>query len=349
MTGSLFALLFAVNSFTFNVTATGVEKGTPLEFLFAGKNSDRDYETMFLLEDSIIDFCRRLERAGLPRGRPTDIRKCRLWPVGCSLKLEPKLDDFVKTDLPDGMRFGEIIYTGGARDEADVPVAETNMPAAVFSLYTLSQSPLLFNGLYEQSLVYGCSTAAKTLKKGERMTFTLSWDVPKLAEKLEVSFQPGNSLSVLKSIKDKSEHSDIELSVRFDDQLTVGEAVAVANALAVLDSPRIKINGHPDNDFFFRAFLPLVKWRDRKERLVQPFEVSIHGNEDKLTFIEEDWSGEGTDPKLTPHEISFEKAKSHGQIDTCFIFAAKDTAIGRIRPIIGKMPKSVINYYVYEE
>ena len=38
---------------TFTATATGVEKGTAVEFFFAGKNTDRDYETMFLLDESI--------------------------------------------------------------------------------------------------------------------------------------------------------------------------------------------------------------------------------------------------------------------------------------------------------
>ena len=78
-------------SLTFTATATGVEKGTPVEFVFAGRNTDRDYESMFLIEDSVDEFCAKLENAGLPRGRPTDSTACRLWPVGCSLKFEPSL------------------------------------------------------------------------------------------------------------------------------------------------------------------------------------------------------------------------------------------------------------------
>ena len=48
---------------TFTATATGVEKGTAVEFFFAGKNTDRDYETMFLLDESIDSFCSKLEKA----------------------------------------------------------------------------------------------------------------------------------------------------------------------------------------------------------------------------------------------------------------------------------------------
>lgn len=42
---------------TFTATATGVEKGAPVEFVFAGKGTDRDYETMFILDDPIDVFC----------------------------------------------------------------------------------------------------------------------------------------------------------------------------------------------------------------------------------------------------------------------------------------------------
>ena len=47
-------------SLTFTATATGVEKGTPVEFVFAGRNTDRDYESMFLLDSTVDDFCRNL-------------------------------------------------------------------------------------------------------------------------------------------------------------------------------------------------------------------------------------------------------------------------------------------------
>ena len=58
----LSALLAA--SFTFTATATGVEKGAAVEFVFAGPNTDRDYETMFVIDGSVDEFCAKLEKAG---------------------------------------------------------------------------------------------------------------------------------------------------------------------------------------------------------------------------------------------------------------------------------------------
>ena len=115
----IFASLIAA-SFTFTATATGVAKGTPVEFMFAGAESDRDYETMFLIDAPIDEFCHGLEKAGVPRGEAQDIESCKLWPVGCPLTLEPSLDEFVeRKPLPGGPSNPAIIYTGGARDAAE--------------------------------------------------------------------------------------------------------------------------------------------------------------------------------------------------------------------------------------
>ena len=104
-------------SFSFTATATGVAKGTPVEFMFAGKGSDRDYETMFVLDISPEDFCNGIEKAGIPRGNPPDTSNCVLWPVGCPLTLEPSLDDFVERQFEAGCPAADtpILYTGGTR------------------------------------------------------------------------------------------------------------------------------------------------------------------------------------------------------------------------------------------
>ena len=53
------ALIAAACTCTFSATATGLEKGAPVEFLFAAQDSDNAYETMFLVDDSIDEFCRK--------------------------------------------------------------------------------------------------------------------------------------------------------------------------------------------------------------------------------------------------------------------------------------------------
>ena len=90
-------------SLSFTATATGLEKGAPLEFVFAGRNTDRDYETMFLIDDSVDGLCAKLEAAGLPRGLPPDASLARLWPVGCPVTFSPALDSFIDMKMPDGL------------------------------------------------------------------------------------------------------------------------------------------------------------------------------------------------------------------------------------------------------
>ena len=337
-------------SFTFTATATGVAKGTPVEFMFAGRDTDRDYETMFLIDAPVDEFCEALEKSGIPRGEAQNAKECRLWPVGCALTLTPSIDEFlVREQLPGCPTNAAIIYTGGARDAAKKPVAANVMPQAVFSLYTMDQSPLLFDGIFPQGDVYGHNLAKTTIEKGRRYSFTLTWDEKNRPSQTTVVFRPGSLSTAIRSVKAESEKGPLVLKAVFSSDLTLVEAKAVANALALVDSENVKVNGKDPNGFFFRAFLPAVKWLDRKERLTQPFELHISSGKPKLLFIDEDWSGDGVDPILRDREISFEEAAKHVKTDTCFIYAPSTSRVADLQPYIGKLPKTVVNWYVYAE
>ena len=334
-------------SLSFTATATGLEKGTPVEFVFAGRNTDRDYETMFLIEDSVDEFCTKLEAAGLPRGKPPDVVQARLWPVGCQVTFSPALDSFIEGKMPAGLPESNPIYTGGLRLKEGTCDAGTNMPAAVFSIYTLAQAPFVYNGIYDQGAVYGSFTASKVLKKGERISFTVTWDAETLPQEIDLTICPGNATDVLNRLRVASEKSEISARIGFDGQLTVREATAAAMALATIDSARIKINGC--SNIFYRSFLPLVKWRDRKERLSQPFELTL-GNPNRLVFIEEDWTVDGIDPKLTPVEILVSDIARYPRTDTCFIFAEAQTMISEIlRAMESFKGGNIKNWYVFSK
>lgn len=336
-------------SLSFTATATGVEKGTPIEFLFAGKDTDRDYETVFLLDESVGELCARLEKAGLPRGRATDRRACVLWPVGCRVRLEPALSCYVETTWPEGLSPAEFIYTGGTRNEKGGVVASDEMPLAFCTLYSLAQSPLVFDGIYRQGDVYGAHTAKATLEKGTRQTFTISWDEKTLPRHLDVTFTPGTAAQRLSEIRAAATNGVIEVLADFDPSLTVREATVIAQALAVIDTVSVKLNGRRDGRLFFRAFLPSVSWRDRKQRLTQPFELTLGANgSDTLVFVEEDWTVEGNDPKLTPKAISFDAAKEHRTTDTCFIFAESTETLARLYAAMQKLNGlPILNWYVF--
>lgn len=343
----MIAALFAA-SFTFTAAATGVGKGTPLEFVFVGPGSDRDYEAMFVIEESIDSFCRRIEAAGLPLGTPTDAAKCRLWPVGCELSFSPAIEDYVKTTLPDGVKPAPPVYTGGTRDGKGVPAATDEMPASLFSLYTLAQSPVVFDGIYDQGRVYGAHLAAVELKKGTRVAFTVSWDPKALPRHVDIEVSATNAVETLAALRRESAAGEIDVTVRFSPSLSVAEAASASSALAHLDSPRIKLNGVADGNLFYRAFLPDTDWTNRTTRLVQPFELTLGESSEKLVFIDEDWTVEGDDPKLTLRTIPFGDASKHPKTDTCFVFASATTKLSRVFAAKDKLKGSNIRtWYVF--
>ena len=341
---------FLAASLTFTATATGVGKGTPLEFVFVGKDSDRDYEAMFIVDEPIAVLCQRMEQAGLPRGRPTDQASCRLWPVGCPLAFDPPLEKFIATTLPEGVVSAPPIYTGGSRTEKGELVAATEMPASIFSLYTLSQSPIVFDGLYDQGVVYGAHLPKSEMKKGSKVAFTVSWDAKAMPRHLVLHITQTNALPVMTALHDRSKECAMDVTVSFDPALSVSAAKSAAEALSLLDSPRIKLNGLADGNLFYRAFLPDVSWTNRTTRLVQPFELTLSDSAETLIFIEEDWNVEGDDPKLTLKPISFAEAGAHKKTDTCFIFASPDCKLDRIFSVMAKLKGTNIrNWYVFSE
>ena len=341
-----FSLLAA--TFTFTATATGVEKGTPIEFVFVGKGSDRDYEALFVLDYSVDAFCRGLERAGFPRGMPEDPGSCYLWPVGCTVEMNPPLGSYLESSLPDGIPLQPIIYTGGTRMADGTCEASTNMPLSAFCVYSLAQSPLVFNGHYEQGNVYNCHRAKDKIEKGTRVTFTLSCNTNSLPRPFSQTLEPGKAAELIKALRDASVRSEVNARIDFSPELTVSEAVVAARALSVIDSSRVKINGMAPGRLFYRAFLPLVKWLDRKERLVQPFELTV-GMTNSLVHIDEDWSVEGDDPKLTPQAISFDQVGKFPNTETCFIYVAPTSRLSSVYQAMSELKgSSVKTWYVFE-
>jgi len=333
-------------AFTFTATATGVEEGTPLEFMFAGNDTDRDYETMFLVDKSVAELSRDMEKSGLKRGRPVDQKTCMLWPIGCRITLNPSIENFVSIKMPGGIVTPQFIYTGGTRNKEGEPLAEGDMPRSFLAFYSLAQSLFVPNGIYEQGEVYGCFTARSKLEKGKQYQFTISWDENSMAKSLDIVFSHGNAETELNKLRDVAKNGEVDLNVSFNGEMTVEEAINVASSIAIIDSPSIKVNGC--NGFFYRAFLPMTKWLDRKERLTQPFEINV--GSDKVTYIEEDWTVEGNDPKLTPREISFADTLNYPKTDTCFIFAKKDTKLKDVLETKRKIKSNnVINWYVFKE
>jgi hypothetical protein len=130
--------------------------------------------------------------------------------------------------------------------------------------------------------------------------------------------------------------------------MTVGEAVAAAQALQLLDSRAVRLNGFVPGQFFYRAFLPLEKWRTRAERLSQPLEVRLTADGERYTLIDEDWRVEGLDPKLTPRAVGFSAACA-AKTDTCFLFVPAATPLARLFALRARLPATFVNWYVFAD
>lgn len=307
------------HSVTFTAVSTDPGLDTPIEFLFVGPKSDHDYEALFTTEADIPELVAAFREAGIPVGSPVDPGVCRLWAIGSELEFKPDIWSVIRDSRNERKR--APVYTGGTRTAEGTAVAATNMPCAVFALYNLPQSLIQFDDTLDQSATYGRFLPAVKIAKGEKRTFTVT----------------GTGAT------NGGKH---ELTPDFPPEMTVGEAAKRAAILARLDSPETKVNGFKPGQFFYRAFLPLEQWRDRKERLSQPLEVYL-GATNKVVVVKEDWSGEGLDPKLIPTELPLAEAKGLKDVTACLIFAAKTTKLADVYAVVRDLPDTIRNWYVY--
>lgn len=347
-------------SVTFTATATGCATNAPLEFMFVGPNSDRDYEALFVTDASLADIAAACAQAGFPPGHPVDAKACVFRACGETVELSPGPADFLVDAQRPGAALPDAIYTGGARTETGALLAGQTMPAAFFALYDCGQSPLQFDEVLDQSRSYGRFLPKRAFKKGERRAFTLKWSgTPNVREKT-LNLSPETARRELDDFSRQATNGVWNVLAAFDGSFTVRQAVAVAKALEAIDSPAVKINGVREGQFYFRAFLPLPQWRDASLRLAQPPEVHF-GKEDALsvTHFLEDWSLPGaTEPKLTAATRSFSKVEDAaayaldlvGKSQTMLLYASPAEKLRRLyefrRAVAGD---AVLNWYVFAE
>lgn len=348
-TACLALISVLTNSVSFTATATGVNKGVPIEFMFVAEGSDHDYEAMFILEDSPADLLKAFAKAGIPAGNTIDIGKARLHATGPFLTLTPSLGEFIDVNN-EGNGFPDMVFSGGTLTANGEPVCQKTSPNAVLAFFNCPQSPVLFDGQFNQGDVYGRYLAKKTLKKGEKHVFKFTWDGKSTIKAVTVELSAANSAEVFKKLKSESEKSPITVEVSFSPDMTLAEAVLAANALQVIDSHRIKINGAKKGNLFYRSFLPLEAWRDRSERLLQPLELYI-GNDGalRLLAIDEDWSVQGNDPKLSEREIAIGDVARYPKTDTCLVFVADNNIkLEKIFDAKKKLGRDFPSWYIFK-
>ena len=345
------------HSVTFTARYSGCGVDTPLEFLFAAKGSDRDYETLFLTDAGADEIAAAFEKAGIPAGRPIDRAACRFWPTGAQIALSPGLATLVKDSSG---ATPKLLYTGGERAADGAVAAATNGTMPVFALYDMPHSLVQFDDALEQSANYGRFHPARSFEKDGPRTFTFSLANADLHKRVEALFEPGRAAETMKTQRDAAgEGRELDVECSFSPRLAVEEAAAVAAALAMLDSPKVKINGAREGELFFRAYLPLEKWRDRKERLSQPPEVRLRADGSAAVVeIKEDWSDpDSLDPKLTAVEKKYatfaDAAKAAAALaektSSLLVFVPPGTRLESIYEFKRHAGGGIANWYVFVE
>lgn len=307
------SIVVSTNCVSFTAKATGIDTAVPVEFVIAGPGSDRDYESLFITDDSLKDIVEAMSKAGIPTGKTYDVDKCILWPIGPVVEFEPRIDSLVRIKEDVDYRIYDTVYTGGN--------GNYDMPLAVLSTYTFSQSLFSFDDSLDQSVGYGRFIATRQWQKGDKITFKVTW----------------------------KGGATVDTTPDFPADKTLAEAVKYAQAVQLLDTRTSKVNGFKEGQFFYQAFLPKEQWKDRKERLVQPIEIRLTSTNVVTTVIDEDWSVDGPDPKLTARIVDFDKAFAEKKkvTNVVFFFAPADTKLERLYELKKRIPASYRNFYVY--
>ncbi len=348
--------------------ATGLKAGETVEFFAIGPDSDRAYESLFVLAEPVRDIAEAAEAAGLPRGRCVSEREVRLWPQGERVSLSVRrvgerrsvpwwetLCDLRTNDLP-ALAETPLLYAGG-RDAA--------RGRSFFSAYSHNESLLQLSGRHEQSAVYGRLRPAAEWRRGDLFELEFAWGERRRVEERTVEIAPETDLrAALDGLRAAGAGRDLYVRTAFADGVTLARAAECARAFRLLDGGAVKMNGVATNQFFYGAFLPEEAWRERAGRMFQPFEIRLTRTADggwrkTFTFIEEDWSGDGDDPVLVPHERAFAdwaevpgavaaSGSAADKIAVAFVFAPADAPLSALRPALALRPR-INTFYLFPE
>ena len=367
----------AARTVTFLMEATGISVTEPAEFFAIGPLSDRAYESFGVTVASPAAIAAAIESIGVPQGVACDPFLARFWPQGerlvltatpydsetnaPSLRLAELLSD--KRAQEEGAILPEpLVYTGGSRDDDNLPLAATNIPCPVFALYSHGPSLLQLNGRFDQSAAYGRFVAGKAFHAGALLEMKLTWDGTSRVKVRVPTFSATNVTSVLQALQaDAAPGNELYVRPAFDDSVTLARAIEIARAFELLDGNGLKMNGTAENQFFYRAFLPDPAWRNRQGRPFQPFEIRLAADGTRtFTFVEEDWSGEGLDPVLKPKTIQLadwaelpahiaQTGDQGEKVTVAFIYAPSTTPVTRLSPIVKALTPRIGTFYVFNE
>ena len=381
--------------------AVGHRAGITAEFLLVGPLSDRAYEAVAVTVAMPGDIVRAVEALGLKRGGGVGSCPFRFWPCGERVTAtvrclgvkgasEKPLQTLIRDNEPAAPMLGDggLVFTGGSW-EGNACYTDTNMPSSVMSLYNAESSVFDVPFQVGQSEVYGRLSLAEQLPYGALLeivvrpllpvdgrprVFPLTATAAMEGDQVVLTctgqdgtvLKRANLADALNWLRDQvASGREPFVTVDMDDAMPLRRAADVAQVFGMLDGKGIKLDGKRAQGLFLRAFLPAEKWRERKDRNPQPFELHITRDTNgalnkKLVFIEEDWTVEGLDPKLTPRDYPFEAwseflplitktGGSDSKVNLLFVYAPADLPLSTFMPGLRAVSQRLPLVYVFGE
>ena len=380
------------------VEAVGHNEDSTMEFLIVGPQSNRAYESVAVSVAKPSDIVRAMESIGVPRGNGVDGQRFRFWPYGERIagtirKLNEgvesarPLQSVVKDSKSEPPLYGEggLVFTGGPWKDG-VCGADTEQPSSVIALFNEPDTLFDIPFMASKGAAYGRSVLAAKMEYGEVMEIVLKpmplpggglravtlYVTVEASASQETTFictdKKGESLKKgtltealtwMKTLSDRGH--DLFVTLTMSDELTLTQAIAVTRVFVLLDGRGIKLYGKTKEGLYPRAFLPQEEWRKRDGRTPQPFEVYLTGDAKKLTYIEEDWSGTGLDPKLAPKDYPFAEVselpalvkrvgdKDSKKIQLLFVFASQNETLKKIMPAVRVLSERLPLVYIFGE
>ncbi len=311
-----------------------------------------------------------------------------------ALPLESFIYD-MRTQAP--LRRQGFVYCASARRGAAADgelLADLESPQSIVSMYNEPQTLLDVPRLAAQGEVYNSFVAnpERLLPAGEPLllTFTPERRPDGQPRVLSVALKAANDdagagllftcaldgrpperlgslAEVLKLLLRQVEAGrDPYLSLHLDDALPLARAREICASLKMIEGEKgVRMEPPPPGQIFYQSFLPDEKWRQRKTRLSQPWELHVApppraGGEPslKLTQILEDWSDAASlDPKLTVVEHPLRSAvqlpgkirELGGGLPVLLVYAAAAGPLGDFMPAVRLVRDTQPIVYVFAE
>lgn len=150
------------------------------------------------------------------------------------------------------------------------------------------------------------------------------------------------------------------VSVRFSNDLTLGELREIARILASVEGERgIRVEPPPEGQLYFKAFLPEERFRRREDRILQPWELHLDLQESgvsaRLVQLREKGFGEDGRPVLDVEEIPLSEpgqlrreltARGPG-LSAILVYAPPKVRYGALMAYLGPVLKTHPHIHVY--